>query len=81
MNTSVRRSVVPALVAALLLVPEAVHGYGGPGSIVSGIGALLAALGALAAATVGFFWFPLKRLLRKLRGRGEDEEGDVAGAS
>lgn len=46
--------------------------YGGPGSVISGIGALLAALAALAAAVFGFLWFPLKRLARKLR--SDDEE-------
>jgi len=49
--------------------------YGGPGSVISGIGALLAALAALVAAIFGFFWFPLKRLLRKLRGEGPAEGG------
>lgn len=53
------------LVAAVL--PDSVYAYGGPGSVISGIGTLLAAIAALLAALFGFVWFPLKRLVRKFR--------------
>lgn len=59
------------LASAALLVPESARAYGGPGSIVSGIGAFLAALAAVVAAIFGFLWFPLKKLYRKLRGDRE----------
>ena len=65
MAQSVR--VVLALVTVALVVaagPEAVHAYGGPGSVISGIGAFLAAVAALLAALFGFIWFPLKRLYK-----------------
>lgn len=67
-----------AAAAAALLLPDAAHAYGGPGSVISGIGALLAAIAAVAAALFGFFWFPMKRLYQKLRG-DEAEEGEVEG--
>lgn len=57
------------LVAAGLLcvaVPDAAHAYGGPGSVISGIGAFLAAVAALLAALFGFIWFPLKRLYQTM---------------
>ncbi|MCS3863278.1 hypothetical protein GGP86_003074 [Salinibacter ruber] len=57
------------LVAAGLLcvaIPDAAYAYGGPGSIISGIGAFLAAVAALLAALFGFIWFPLKRLYQKM---------------
>lgn len=41
----------------------AVLAYGGPGSVVTGIGALFAAVAALLAALFGFVWFPLKKLI------------------
>lgn len=67
----------PALVFTVVLLTLALPGpalaYGGPGSVVTGIGALLAALAAIVAALFGFFWFPVKRLVRRLRG-GDDEE-------
>jgi len=72
------RMLLAALAAATtaLLVPDAAMAYGGPGSVISGIGALLAAVAAVGAAIFGFFWFPLKRLYQKLNGEDE-EEGDV----
>lgn len=59
----------------LLVVPEAAHAYGGPGSVISGIGALLAAVAALLASLFGFIWFPLKRLYQKM---SEDDEEPAA---
>lgn len=64
---------------AALLLPEAARAYGGPGSVISGIGALLAALAAVGAALFGFLWFPVKRLVQKLR--EEEDEGDPAEAA
>lgn len=65
--------------AALFLVPVEALAYGGPGSVISGIGALLAAVAAIAAAIFGFFWFPIKRLVKKLRGADETETVSEAG--
>lgn len=53
--------------------------------MVTGIGAFLAAVVAIVAALFGFLWFPVKRLVAKLRGDdgglGESAEngGPVAG--
>lgn len=69
--------VLLALCAGTAALPEAAHAYGGPGSVVSGIGALLAAIAAIAAAIFGFLWFPLKRLIRKFRG---PDDGQLAEA-
>lgn len=74
-------SVIVAAILVGLLVPVPVFAYGGPGSIVSGIGAFLAALATLMAAALGFVWFPLKRLYRKVFGRGaraQEEGGEGA---
>lgn len=56
----------------MLALPAPAQAYGGPGSVVSGLGALLAALAAIVAAIFGFLWFPMKRLLKRLRS-DEDE--------
>jgi len=53
---------VAFLTVLLLVSPEVAHAYGGPGSVISGIGTFLALLGALLAALFGFIWYPLKRL-------------------
>lgn len=75
------RVLLAAVLAAgvALLLPDAARAYGGPGSVISGIGALLAALAAVGAAIVGFLWFPVKRLVQKLR--EEKDEGDAAEAA
>lgn len=57
--------------------PDFAHAYGGPGSVISGIGTLLAALAAILAAIFGFVWFPLKRLIQKMQ---DDQESASAEA-
>jgi preprotein translocase subunit SecG len=62
MSTSLRIALL--LAVAVFLAPEAALAYGGPGSVISGIGAFLAAVAALLATLFGFIWFPLKRLYK-----------------
>ncbi|MFO7917074.1 MAG: hypothetical protein R6V13_03215 [Anaerolineae bacterium] len=62
-----------------LFVPQTAHAYGGPGSVISGIGALLALVGVVIAAIFGFLWFPIKRLISHMtkgeKGSEEEEAG------
>jgi hypothetical protein len=60
-----------------LFIPESSYGYAGPGSIISGIGTLLAVVAAVAAAILGFIWFPLKRLFRKLRSSDDEQDAEA----
>lgn len=60
-----------ALVLPLVVGPDVALGYGGPGSVISGIGAFLALVAALLATLFGFIWFPLKRLFQKLSGTSD----------
>ena len=62
MSTSFRIAFL--LAAVVFLAPETALAYGGPGSVISGIGAFLAAVAALLATLFGFIWFPLKRLYK-----------------
>lgn len=54
-------------VIVIVLAPAPASAYGGPGSVISGIGALLALLAALVASLFGFVWYPLKMLVRRIR--------------
>lgn len=62
------------LIGMFVLVPDAAYAYGGPGSVISGIGTFLALVAALVASLFGFLWFPLKRLYKKMTA---DDEQDV----
>lgn len=64
MNTFVRVTLL--LIAIIVSAPDTALAYGGPGSVISGIGAFLAAVAALLASLFGFIWFPLKRLYRSI---------------
>lgn len=67
------------LVIMILLSPDAAFAYGGPGSVISGIGAALAAIAALLATLFGFIWFPLKRLYKSMTEDGTSTEEAAAG--
>jgi O-antigen ligase len=67
-----------ALSLVLVLTPDAASAYGGPGSVLSGIGTVLAVIAAVVASLFGFIWFPLKRLVRSLRGNDEDSTSPAA---
>jgi ABC-type nickel/cobalt efflux system permease component RcnA len=56
-------------VAAIVLAPTVAVAYIGPGAGLSAIGSLLALVAAVLVALIGFVWYPIKRLLRLLRGR------------
>jgi Kef-type K+ transport system membrane component KefB len=51
--------------------------YGGPGSIVSGVGALLAVGGVIILAILGFIWYPVKRVLQTFK--SDEKEGQEEG--
>lgn len=75
MNTMARVTLVLLAFGVVLFGhPEAVYAYGGPGSVISGIGTLLAAIAAVVASLFGFVWFPLKRLYAKLTEDATEEE-------
>lgn len=79
MNTSMRIALL--LVAAAILVPDVALAYGGPGSVISGIGAFLAAVAAILATLFGFIWFPLKRLYKRMTEEEPPDEEAVANRS
>lgn len=56
-----------AATTLVLMLPGLAYGYLGPGGVISGFGALIALVGAVAASVVGFLWFPIKRVIRRLR--------------
>lgn len=64
--------------AGIALSPETAHAYGGPGSVISGIGTFLALVAALLASVFGFLWFPLKRLYKKITADEDEEEATPA---
>jgi hypothetical protein len=76
---SLFRTLLMLLILGLAAVgaPEATYAYGGPGSVISGIGALLAAAAALLASLLGFIWFPLKRLYQSMT----EDDAEPAGTS
>jgi len=49
--------------AILVLSPTLASAYVGPGAGLSAVGSLFALLMAVAVSFLGFFWYPIKRLL------------------
>ena len=51
----------------LLIMPAVATAYVGPGAGLSAIGSALALVGAILLGIVGFLWYPIKRIMRKIR--------------
>lgn len=58
-------------VVALSLLPAPLFAYIGPGSGLSAIGALLAVVAGIFFAVFGFVWYPVKRIMRSMKGRSD----------
>jgi len=56
------------MIAAALIYQEA-WAYIGPGAGLSAIGSILAFLGAVILLIIGFFWYPVKKLIKRVRKR------------
>ena len=60
------------LAAVLLGAPAAAHAYMGPGLGMGAISVALGIVGSILLGIVSIVWYPVKRLLRRLRRRRDD---------
>lgn len=60
----------------LARAPKIVFAYIGPGTGLSAIGAFLACLLGIIVAILGFFWYPIKRLLGNKLQEPDQQEPD-----
>ena len=58
-----------------LFLPDTAFAYVGPGAGLTAIGTILALISAVLLAIVGFIWYPIKRILRKLKSSSADHSG------
>lgn len=65
------------LAAMLLLaaVASPAQAYMGAGAGLSAIGSILSFIGVVLLMVLGFVWYPVKRMLRKMRAKGAPEQG------
>lgn len=55
------------LVSLPFLFPDSAAAYIGPGAGLSAIGVFLALVAGVVVAVFGFVWYPVKRLMRKIK--------------
>jgi len=61
---------------SLLIITSPASAYIGPGGGISAIGTIIAAIAAVFVVLFGFIWYPVKRLLKKMRPPKEDDENE-----
>jgi hypothetical protein len=62
-----------AAVLALGFAASPAQAYLGPGSGLTALGSIIALLGVIGLGIVGFLWYPVKRLLKRIRGASDRE--------
>lgn len=73
------QGMVRGLAALFLAMPGLALAYVGPGAGISAIGSFLALIMVVVVALFGFFWYPIKRLLKgKQDAVIEEEDSDTA---
>ena len=70
MLSSIQKVLFSVLVIILGL-PEWSEAYIGPGAGISAIGTVVALMGAILLAIVGFVWYPIKRLLSRIKKKND----------
>ena len=55
------------VITLLFTVPQGTDAYIGPGAGIAAIGTVLAIIGGILLAIVAFIWYPIKRLLAKIK--------------
>lgn len=55
------------VIALLLATSQGVEAYVGPGAGIAAIGTVIALIGGILLAIVAFLWYPIKRLLAKIK--------------
>jgi hypothetical protein len=66
--------VLTMVVTCLVIVERDAYAYIGPGAGMTAIGTVVAFLGAILFAIVGFIWYPIKRLIRMVKQRGDAQQ-------
>jgi hypothetical protein len=54
----------------LMLTPGLAQAYGGPGVGLGAISVVLGIVGSVFLMTLSLVWYPVKRMIRAMRGRG-----------
>lgn len=64
------------LIALHIGTTTSAHAYIGPGAGIAAIGTVLALIGGVLLAVLAFVWYPIKRLLQKVKRRKQEDGSD-----
>lgn len=68
------RALTAAAALLLLATPGLAHAYMGPGLGMGFLGAVFGVIGSIFLGIAAIVWYPIKRLLRRMKRRREESE-------
>ena len=72
---SLSAPILAGLVVVAVVTSQPAWAYVGPGAGLTAIGSALAVLAAIFLGLVGFVWYPVRRLLRKMKSSSKKSPG------
>lgn len=63
-------------IIVFFISPFALNAYVGPGLGLGAIGAILGIILSIILAILGIFWYPIKRFMKKIRGKNKNDTTD-----
>jgi hypothetical protein len=66
------------VIALLFAAPQAAVAYIGPGAGIAAIGTVIALIGGILLAIVAFIWYPIKRLVAKIKKKRMTDKEDFS---
>lgn len=70
MQLNLFRFLAAIFIAFTLATPAAAEAYTGPGLGLGAVGVALGLIGSLLLGIASIVWYPVKRLVRRIRGKG-----------
>lgn len=70
--------IIIVFITLMLAAPQVADAYIGPGAGIAAIGTVLALIGGIILAILAFVWYPIKRLMAKIKNKRKTDKESLS---